>query len=71
VLVAGTVPPPMTREIEMTNLNTEMTDLNTEVRELTIDELDSASGGQSFLFLAGIAIRMIGAPYKPALPKIS
>ena len=29
----------------MTNLNTEMTKLNTEARELTIDELDSASGG--------------------------
>ncbi|MGH6709176.1 MAG: hypothetical protein ACREEK_09420 [Bradyrhizobium sp.] len=55
----------------MTSLNTEMTDLNTEARELTIDQLDSASGGFSSFFLLDIAYRMIGAPYKPVLPKIS
>jgi hypothetical protein len=48
----------------MTTLNTEMTKSNTEARELSIDELDSASGGFLWIgvvvgaFAAGTAIRM-------------
>ena len=40
----------------MTNLNTETTDLNTEARELTIDQLDSASGGLSYLGIFSVQV---------------
>jgi hypothetical protein len=40
-----------------------MTNLNTEARELTIDELDSASGGLSFLGVIGAVARIILTGY--------
>ena len=58
----------------MTNLNTEMTDLNADARELTIDQLDSASGGLSYLGIFSVVARILSggyAPYNPVLPKIS
>lgn len=48
----------------MTTLNTEMTKSNTETHELSIDELDSASGGFLWIgvvvgaFALGTGIRM-------------
>jgi len=58
----------------MTNLNTETTDLDTEARELTIDQLDAASGGLSYLGIFSVVARILSggyAPYNPVLPKIS
>jgi hypothetical protein len=60
----GNGPSTDTGETEMTTLNTEMTKSNNEAHKLSIDELDSASGGFLWIgvvvgaFAAGTAIRM-------------
>jgi hypothetical protein len=60
----GNGPSVATGETEMTTLNTEMTKTKTAEHELTIDELDSASGGFLWIgvvvgaFAVGTGIRM-------------
>jgi hypothetical protein len=53
------VSPPANGETEMTTLNKEMTKANAKERELTIDELDSASGGLFWLVAIVKVVRQV------------
>jgi hypothetical protein len=60
-------------ETEMTKPNTETKMPKTEATELTIDQLDSASGGMSFLGITSLLVRILSggyAPYRPVLPNV-